>query len=314
MCAFGCVTICGCKDIVCRRLVFFPPRPMYELEDRLGEDGSSRQIMWILDDESRRVENSAFSNKNFRVTFVPAGKNTQLAVMVIRHPRAKYSILFSHGNATDIGCMRDHLIDTAIQLEVNIYCYDYVGYGLSTGGKAQLRTTLSNIEAVFSFMTTTERIPENTIVLYGQSLGSAPTLHLACKRENILGVVVHSGMMSGLRVIREVTATRWFDILPNIDNIRHVAAPVFVIHGQQDEEIPCHHGASLADAAPVKYDPWFVPSAGHNDIEVLYRPQFFDKLRDFVTFLDKKNTPAPEDDSASALVLVASQSTELDRR
>jgi pimeloyl-ACP methyl ester carboxylesterase len=39
-----------------------------------------------------------------------------------------------------------------------------------------------------------------------------------------------------------VINSRWFDIYPNIDNIKKVKAPVFIIHGTADVEIPVHHG------------------------------------------------------------------------
>jgi len=258
---------------------------MYQLEDRKDPDGTQRQVIWILDDAGNRIPDSAFSNKNFRVEFVPKGKKEKLAVMIIRHPKAKYTILFSHGNATDIGCMRDHLIDMAIQLEVNIWCYDYMGYGLSTG-KPTAKNVMSDIETVYKYMTTTGGISPSTIILYGQSLGSGTTVHLG-KQHRVLGVILHSGMMSGLRVIKEVKSTKWFDIFPNIDGVKLVQSPLFVIHGQQDEEIPCHHGVNLSDNAKIRYEPWFVDGAGHNNIEIMHRHEFFERLKAFLSYLDK---------------------------
>jgi len=284
VCLFGCVSICGCKNIVCRKLVFFPPRAMYELEDRKDLDGTERQVMWILDDKGQRVADSAFSNKNFRVEFIPNGNKGRIAVMTIRHPKAKHTIFFSHGNATDIGCMRDHLIDMAIQLEANVWCYDYSGYGLSTG-EPSVANTLADGETVYKYMTSQGGIKADSVILYGQSLGTAPTLYLAKKYRN-RGVVIHSGMMSGLRVIRDVKNTKWFDILTNIDNIKSVQDPVFIIHGQQDEEVPCHHGHGLAEATPVRYEPWY-PLAGHNNIEIICREEYFERLRAFIAHLDK---------------------------
>lgn len=46
---------------------------------------------------------------------------------------AKFTILFSHGNATDIGYMRDHLMDLAQTLQVNVFAYDYCGCVLFCG-------------------------------------------------------------------------------------------------------------------------------------------------------------------------------------
>ena len=44
-------------------------------------------------------------------------------------------------------------------------------------------------------------ITPNQTILYGQSVGSAPTVHLAAMHK-VAGVIIHSGFMSGLRVKR----------------------------------------------------------------------------------------------------------------
>jgi cellulose synthase/poly-beta-1,6-N-acetylglucosamine synthase-like glycosyltransferase len=99
---------------------------------------------------------------------------------------------------------------------------------------------------------------QEDLILYGQSVGSGPTLHLASKLQNLRGVVLHSAILSGLRVLYPVKVTFWFDIFKvsfsfqfiigrnlfalsfavtkvfytfqNIDKIRYVNCPVFVIH------------------------------------------------------------------------------------
>lgn len=48
--------------------------------------------------------------------------------------------------------------------------------------------------------------------MYGQSVGSGPTLHLAARLEKLRGVVLHSAILSGIRVLYNVKMTFWFDI------------------------------------------------------------------------------------------------------
>jgi cephalosporin-C deacetylase-like acetyl esterase len=50
------------------------------------------------------------------------------------------------------------------------------------------------------------------IILYGQSVGSGPTVHLAAHLHRIRAVVLHSPILSGLRVMYSVKKTYWFDI------------------------------------------------------------------------------------------------------
>lgn len=50
------------------------------------------------------------------------------------------------------------------------------------------------------------------MILYGQSVGSGPTLHLASRLPRLRGVVLHSAILSGIRVLYNVKLTFWFDI------------------------------------------------------------------------------------------------------
>ncbi|XP_043813898.1 alpha/beta hydrolase domain-containing protein 17C-like isoform X4 [Manihot esculenta] len=73
-------------------------------------------------------------------------------------------------------------------------------------------------------------VKEEDLILYGQSVGSGPTLHLASRLEKLRGVVLHSAILSGIRVLCPIKMTFWFDIYKNIDKIRQVNCPVLVIH------------------------------------------------------------------------------------
>lgn len=53
---------------------------------------------------------------------------------------------------------------------------------------------------------------EEDIVLYGQSVGSGPTLDLASRLSRLRAVVLHSPILSGVRVLHPVKRTYWFDI------------------------------------------------------------------------------------------------------
>lgn len=44
----------------------------------------------------------------------------------------RYTLLYSHGNAEDIGLIASFLTDLARLLQINVLCYDYSGYGVST--------------------------------------------------------------------------------------------------------------------------------------------------------------------------------------
>jgi len=73
-------------------------------------------------------------------------------------------------------------------------------------------STYADIEAVYECLETEYGVSQEDVILYGQSVGSGPTLHLASKLPRLRGVVLHSGILSGLRVLCHVKFTFCFDI------------------------------------------------------------------------------------------------------
>jgi fermentation-respiration switch protein FrsA (DUF1100 family) len=201
------------------------------------------------------------------------------------------TIIYSHGNATDIGAMHFMQVVIAKGLRCNVVMYDYSGYGES-GGVAVEENTYKDIEAVYQYVLDHVVIGgnERNIVLYGQSVGGGPSCFLAAKKNNVGGLILHSAFMSGMRVLTPSRALACLDIFPNITRIQKVQCPVMVIHGMMDEEVGFEHGVALHEAVPddCKRSPWWVRDRGHNDItdgrqKIL---EYIQKLKSFMESLD----------------------------
>lgn len=74
------------------------------------------------------------------------------------------------------------------------------------------QNTYSDIEAVYRCLEEKYGVKEQDVILYGQSVGSGPTLELASRLSNPRAVVLHSAIASGVRVMYPVKRTYWFDI------------------------------------------------------------------------------------------------------
>jgi pimeloyl-ACP methyl ester carboxylesterase len=163
--------------------------------------------------------------------------------------------------------------------------YDYSGYGMCTGTPTD-RQTYEDIDAVLDWCL--NNIPGKAkIVLYGQSVGSGPSCYLATsKRRNIIaGLILHSPILSGVRVLSESRGIlACFDIFPNIDRIQRVRCPVFIMHGKEDLEVRFCHGTRLQTAVPSLYQtsPWWVPQRGHNNLTLGYESEYFRRLSMFL--------------------------------
>jgi fermentation-respiration switch protein FrsA (DUF1100 family) len=157
--------------------------------------------------------------------------------------------MFSHGNSTDLGYMLDNFLDLAFNCKINVFAYEYSGYGLSQG-KASDIGIIKDCRSAYSFLNKQLKYEWSKIILYGQSLGTGPTTYLASHFDYpVAGAILHSGYSSGLRImIRTLQETHSKDFFPNVELAKYVKCPVFIIHGSRDREIDVTHSESVYES------------------------------------------------------------------
>ncbi|GMH01208.1 hypothetical protein Nepgr_003047 [Nepenthes gracilis] len=261
----------GVTSSMAAKFAFFPPNPP---SYRLIKDEATGLL--LLDTYSHR--------ENVDVLRISTRKGTEIVAMYVRYPMASSTLLYSHGNAADIGQMYELFIELSINLKVNLMGYDYSGYGQSTG-KPTENNTYADIEAAYKCLEERYGVKQEEIILYGQSVGSGPTLDLAARLPRLKAVVLHSPILSGLRVMYPVKRTYWFDIYKNIDKIPFVKCPVLVIHGTADSVVDFSHGKQLWELCPEKYEPLWLKGGNHCDLELF--PEYIKHLKKFVSAVEK---------------------------
>lgn len=255
---------------VAAKFAFFPPDPpTYDV---------------YREEDGKVLFSCITADKNVDVHLVDTKGGNKIVATFWRHPFARFTLLYSHGNAADLGQMQELFIELRAHLRVNIMSYDYSGYGASSGKPSEFNTYY-DIEAVYNCLKSDYGIKQEDLILYGQSVGSGPTLHLASRLTRLRGVVLHSAILSGIRVLYPVKMTFWFDIFKNIDKIRHVSCPVLVIHGTEDDIVDWSHGKRLWELAREKYDPLWVKGGGHCNLETY--PEYIKHLKKFVNAMEK---------------------------
>lgn len=60
----------------------------------------------------------------------------------------------------------------------------------------------ADIAAVLACLADDHAVPPKHVILYGQSVGSGPSCALGAERDDVAGVVLHSPLLSGFRVLK----------------------------------------------------------------------------------------------------------------
>jgi len=244
----GFVIFVGLVHFVSNQMIFQPPRPAtYQTLEHL--------------------------------VFIPNANGPPIAAVYFKHPDAKKTILFSHGNAEDLGTMYAYIKYLSEQ-GFSVLAYDYPGYGLSKG-KPTESSTYQAIFAVYDYLVEKEKVDPQSIIAFGRSLGSGPSIELAT-RKPLGGLILESAFTSAYRVMTTIGILP-LDKYNNIQKIKSIQIPTLVIHAQSDEIIPFWHGRKLFEKSGSTQKMYFwVAGAGHNDIVEHGGEAYWEKIREFV--------------------------------
>jgi fermentation-respiration switch protein FrsA (DUF1100 family) len=206
--------------------------------------------------------------------FVAAGTNASLTV------------LFCHGNAGNLS-HRTEKLAILRELGVNVLIFDYRGYGRSDG-KPNEQGTYRDAQSAYDYLAQTRHRPPGTIVLYGESLGSAVAVDLAAKVP-VAGVILEEPFTSAADVGQKMfpfLPVRWLvrNKYDTLDKIPGVKAPLLIFHSRDDEFFPISHAERLLAAA---HEPKRLVElrGGHNDAFVASGETYRMALKEFLSRL-----------------------------
>ncbi|UZQ54742.1 alpha/beta hydrolase [Trichothermofontia sichuanensis B231] len=243
---------------------------------------------WFFTDRQIFLPPPATYQDQGQLVWVPLTEDIRLAARYLPHPDAAYTLLYSHGNAEDLGEV-EPILNRWYRLGFAVFAYDYPGYGLSQG-----RATVGNAEraivAAYDYLTQVAQVPPQQIIVYGRSVGGGPSLYLA-SQHSVGGVILESTFVSIFRVVTRIPIFP-FDKFPNLARLRRVRVPILILHGTQDEVIPLWHGQALFNAAAEPKQALWVEGAGHNDLDWVAGDRYDEALRQFASQLPPVPQPA----------------------
>ncbi len=239
--------------IFANRFIFFPPAPGYQDTD-----------------------------KNIIKLTLPNG--LRISALYLHNPKARYTLLYSHGNAEDLGTVR-YRIANYLDAGLSVFTYDYPGYGTSQGHPNET-TVYQSILTAYRYLTEDLAISPSNIIAYGFSVGCAPTLELATQKP-LAGIILQSPFLSALRVVTYVTVFPW-DVFDNYKKIDQIKSPILIYNGAADEIIPPYHGRILWKKAPERKTYIEIPQADHNNFIHLSGQAYWDALHQFIKSLEQQ--------------------------
>ena len=223
---------------------------------------------------------------NASITKIPLPTGQQLSAIHLKNPDAKYTLLYSHGNAEDLGYLSS-LFQQYYDLGFSIIGYDYRGYGTSDG-KSSEANSYEDIQAVYNYLTQSKSVLPENIILIGRSLGSGPSVDLAAKHK-VGGMILESPLLTAALVLIPFKLFL-VDRYNNKSKASKVNVPVLVIHGTQDEVIPVWHGEKLAKRFSGPTRLFKVEGAGHNNLITYLKENYWEAIQAFPERLNQ-STP-----------------------
>ena len=208
---------------------------------------------------------------------VNSSDGARISARYLPNPSATFTILFSHGNAEDIGYI-EPLLEGMRSAGFAVLAYDYQGYGTSEG-KPSERHAYQDEDAAYDYLVQTLHTPPDRIIAFGRSVGGGPATDLASRRR-VAALVLESSFTSAFRVMTRVRILP-FDKFDNLGKIKKVHCPVLIIHGTQDSVIDPSHGKRLFAAANDPKQFLWVEGANHNDVEFVAGSRYSESLRKF---------------------------------
>ena len=257
-------------------MIFFPMRGIEQTPDQLG---------WKFDDVYLTAADGVCINGWFVPCPSPRARGEGSG-----EGSAPVTILFLHGNAGNIS-HRFEKLAVFRELGADVFIIDYRGYGRSEGTPDEQGTYL-DAQAAYEHLTKTLKREPRTIIVYGESLGSAVAVDLATKVP-VVGVITEEAFTSTADVGQQM-----FPFLPvrllvrnkydTLGKIGSINAPLLILHSRDDEYFSMRHAERLFAAA--REPKRLVELRGnHNDAFLVSADTYRAALKDFCARLPEAN-------------------------
>ncbi|KAK8680360.1 hypothetical protein V6N13_109306 [Hibiscus sabdariffa] len=276
----------GVTSSMAAKFAFFPPNPpSYKL---IKDDATG---ILVLDPFPHR--------ENVDVLRLPTRRGNEIVAVYVRHPMATSTLLYSHGNAADVGQMYELFIELSIHLRVNLMGYILPHFSLPSLLQnftlcICLVRHLQVLLLPFVILFTVGKLHHNGVNCwydysgYGKSTGKPSEHNTYADIEAVYKCLEESYGAKQENIILYGQFKSHVPCKPhllNIDKISLVKSPVLIIHGTNDDVVDCSHGKQLWELCQEKYEPLWIKGGNHCDLE--HYPEYIRHVKKFISTVEK---------------------------
>ncbi|MCH8312520.1 MAG: alpha/beta hydrolase [Nitrospinae bacterium] len=232
------------------------------------------------------IWNPSSFNVKVEDVFFQAKDGTKLHGWYIPSANAQATLLWFHGNAGNL----THRLENIQQLQplaLNIFIFDYRGYGKSEG-KPSEAGIYQDSQAAYDYLIREKNVvPLENLFLFGRSLGGICAVEVASSNP-AAGLILESVFTSARDMAGQV-----FPLLPigwairskfsAVEKVPYLKLPKLFLHGTKDEIVPYKLGRKLYSAAAEPKEFYDIEGAGHNDTYSVGGREYFSALNRFIT-------------------------------
>ncbi len=202
-------------------------------------------------------------------------------------PLARGVLLYCHGNAGNLDHLGKVARDFAVSLDRSVLVFDYPGYGRSEG-KPNEAGCYASAEAAYNWLTRSQGIAPERIVICGESLGGGVAVDLASKRPHQALVLVRTyTSIPDVAKQNIVLASAPAIMVNRFDSLKKIpkcASPIFIAQADKDRLMAFAHGERLHAACTSPARLYRLQGLDHNDP---LPAVFFAELRSYLEDVDR---------------------------
>jgi abhydrolase domain-containing protein 17 len=210
---------------------------------------------------------------------IQTGDGHSLYAVYLPNPKARWTLLYFHGNAEDLGDIFP-VLEMFYKHGFSVFAWDYRGYGKSSGTPSE-KTCYEDLEVIQDTLVHRLQIKPEHLIMYGRSIGGGPAAEFAVRYEKA-AMILESTFTSAFRVLTRIKILP-FDKFDTLKKIRVLHCPLLFIHGTKDEVIPFRQGLQLFASALEPKQHYWVENAGHNDLLWVAGENYWKTLSGFLT-------------------------------